>query len=164
MLTTFRIGRPVWPFHSPERMRSANADIRSSTSCTSGTTSSPSTTIDAERGARSATCRTARPSVTLMRSPENMASIRSARPRSCGQPQQEADRLVGRPVLGVVEVEPGRLGDHPLAAGRVGREQVAQVRVAHRGRVILERRPGRGLPQRLHVGAFWSGGGAGATD
>ena len=32
--TTLRIGLPVWPFHSPERIRSAKAVMRSSTSCT----------------------------------------------------------------------------------------------------------------------------------
>ena len=37
-----------------------NAAIRSSTACTSGTTFLPSTMIDAPRGARSATCSTAR--------------------------------------------------------------------------------------------------------
>ena len=82
MLTTFRIGRPVWPVHSPDRTRSANADMRSSTSWTPGTTSSPSTTIDSERGALSATWSTERPSVSLMRSPENIASIRERSPRS----------------------------------------------------------------------------------
>ena len=35
MLTTLRIGLPVWPLHSPERTRSQKAPIRSSTSCTS---------------------------------------------------------------------------------------------------------------------------------
>ena len=35
MLTTFRIGLPVCPFHSPERTRSENAAMRSRTSCTS---------------------------------------------------------------------------------------------------------------------------------
>ena len=71
-----------------------------------------------------------------------------------GEPEQNPDRLVGRPVLGVVEVEADRLGVHPLAAGGIGSEEVAQVRVPYRGRVILERRPGRGLPQRLHVGGI----------
>ena len=28
MLTTLRIGLPVWPFHAPERTRSANARMR----------------------------------------------------------------------------------------------------------------------------------------
>ena len=41
MLTTLRIGLPVWPVHSPERTRSAKALIRSSVSCTCLTTSTP---------------------------------------------------------------------------------------------------------------------------
>ena len=60
MLITLRMRLPVWPVHAPLRTRSANAAMRSSTSCTAGTTSSPSTTMRAPRGARSATCRTAR--------------------------------------------------------------------------------------------------------
>ena len=82
MLITFRIGFPVWPFQSPERIRSAKADIRSSTSCTCLTTSSPSTTSDRSFGIRSATWRTARSSETLMCSPRNIASRRSATPHS----------------------------------------------------------------------------------
>ncbi len=82
MLTTFLIGLPVWPFQSPERMRSANAAIRSSTACTSATTSTPSTTSEAPFGMRSATCSTERSSVTLMRSPRNIASVRSGSPDS----------------------------------------------------------------------------------
>ena len=77
MLTTLRIGLPVWPFQSPDRTRSANADIRSRTSCTSATTSTPSTTSDSPFGIRSATCRTERFSVVLILSPRNIASIRS---------------------------------------------------------------------------------------
>ncbi len=82
MFTTLRIGRPVAPVHSPLRTRSAKAAMRSSTSCTAGTTSAPSTSIRVPRGARSATWRTARPSVTLIFSPRNMASMRSRRPHS----------------------------------------------------------------------------------
>ena len=77
MLTTLRMGRPVCPVHSPERIASAKTAIRSSTAWTSGTTSVPSTTIEASFGARSAVCSTERPSVTLIRSPANIASIRS---------------------------------------------------------------------------------------
>ena len=40
----------------------------------------PSTRMRSSRGARSATCSTARSSVTLIRSPENIASMRSRRP------------------------------------------------------------------------------------
>ena len=80
MLTTLRIGLPVWPVHDPSRTASAKLLIRPSTSCTSGTTSWPSTSITSPAGARRATCSTARFSVTLIRSPENIASIRSRRP------------------------------------------------------------------------------------
>ena len=85
MLTMLRIGLPVCPFHSPERIRSANARIRPSTSCTSGTTSAPSVSITSPAGARSATCSTARSSVMLMCSPPNIAARRSARPDSCAR-------------------------------------------------------------------------------
>ena len=80
MLTTLRIGLPVWPFHSPERTRSAKAPMRSSTSWTSSTTLTPSTISELPLGMRSATWSTLRFSETLMRSPLNIASVRSARP------------------------------------------------------------------------------------
>ena len=80
MLTMLRMRRSENPRHRPVRTRSANAPMRSSTSWTSATTLCPSTSIVAPRGARSAVCRTARSSVTLMRSPRNMASIRSRNP------------------------------------------------------------------------------------
>ena len=81
-LTTFRIGLPVNPFHSPERMRSAKAAMRSSVSCTSATTSTPSTMSDLPRGIRSATWSTERFSLVLIRSPRNIASARSRSPDS----------------------------------------------------------------------------------
>ena len=82
MLTMLRIGRPVCPSHLPARTFSANSPMRSSTSCTAGTTSTPSTVIDVPRGARRATCSTARFSVMLIFSPPNMAAMRSASPDS----------------------------------------------------------------------------------
>ncbi len=82
MLTTLRIRLPVCPVHSPLRIRSLNAAIRSSTSWTSATTSRPSTISERSRGIRSATWRTERSSVTLIRSPENIASVRSRSPAS----------------------------------------------------------------------------------
>jgi hypothetical protein len=85
MLITLRMRLPVWPFHVPLRTRSENAAIRSSTACTSGTTFLPSTTIDASRGARSATCSTARSSVMLILSPRNIASMRARRPHCCAR-------------------------------------------------------------------------------
>ena len=77
MLTTLRTGLPLRPRHAPERTCSAKAAILSSTSRTPGMTSLPSPwsiTGPPER-ARSATCRTARSSVSLMCSPRNIASI-----------------------------------------------------------------------------------------
>ena len=132
MLTTLRIGLPVWPrplaARGPARRRRA---IRSSISWTSLTTSTPSTISERSRGIRSATWSTARSSETLMCSPANIASRRScdaalARRASPSSTQ----RLVGDPVLRVVEVEAGAVGDEPLAALRVAGEEVAQVAVA----------------------------------
>src|SRR5437667_110986 len=54
MLTTLRTGSPVAPFQWPARTRSANTDIRFSTSCTSETTSAPSTSMRDPTGARCA--------------------------------------------------------------------------------------------------------------
>ena len=82
MLMTLRMRLPVWPFQSPLRTRLEKSAILSSTAWTWGTTFSPSTTMVAPRGARRATCRTARFSVTLIFSPRNMASIRARRPDS----------------------------------------------------------------------------------
>ena len=76
MLTTLRIGLPVWPVQAPLRTCSENAAMRSSTSSTSGRA------YGEPAGARSATWSTARSSVTLMCSPANIASIRSRRPHS----------------------------------------------------------------------------------
>ena len=81
-LTTFRMRLPVCPSQAPLRTRFEKSAIRSSTAWTSGTTFLPSTRMDAPFGARRATCRTARFSVTLILSPRNIASIRARRPDS----------------------------------------------------------------------------------
>ncbi len=148
MFTTLRIGLPVCPFQSPERMRSANAAMRSSTSCTCATTSTPSTTSERSRGMRSATWSTERFSVVLIRSPRNIASVRSGEARLLGELHEQPERLVGDAVLRVVEVEAGALGGKPLAARRVVGEEVAQVEVADLGVVRFERAPGRPLAER----------------
>jgi hypothetical protein len=90
MFTTLRIGLSVAPVHSRLRTRSEKSDIRSSTSWTRGTTSTPSTSIRVPRGARRATCSTARPSVTLIFSPLNIASMRSRRPHSSARASRSA--------------------------------------------------------------------------
>ena len=145
MLTTLRMRLPVWPVQAPLRTRSAKSAIWSSTAWTSGTTFSPSTMIVASRGARRATCSTARSSVTLIFSPRNMASIRSRRPHSSASCQQQPQRLVGDAVLGVVEVESDGLGGQALARARVVGEERAQVHVFDRLVVRLQRLPGGAL-------------------
>ncbi len=80
MFTTAVIGRPVKPRQSPDLTCLANAAILSITWCTSATTSVPSTTRPSSLGIRRATCSTERFSVVLIRSPVNIASIRSGRP------------------------------------------------------------------------------------
>ena len=82
IFTTLRIRLPVWPTKAPPRSASAKSAIASSTLWTSGTTSTPSTSMRTPRGARSATCITARRSVALIFSPANIASRRFATPRS----------------------------------------------------------------------------------
>ena len=58
MFTTLRTRLPVCPVHAPDRTRSLKSAILRSTACTtSGTTFSPSTSMTAPSGARSATCK-----------------------------------------------------------------------------------------------------------
>ena len=90
---------------------------------------------------RSATCSTGRSSDTLMCSPRNIASRFSGTPDSSASVDEQPHGLVGDPVLGVVQVEPGRLRSQPLAAARVVGEQLAQVPVGDFLVVPLERLP-----------------------
>ena len=95
-------------------------------------------------GARSATCSTARFSVTLILSPRNIASIRSRSPDSSASCSKQPDRLVGDAVLRVVEVDAGGLERQALAARRVVGEELAQRSVAHDRCVVR----GKRLPRR----------------
>ena len=97
---------------------------------------------------RSATCRTARSSDTLMCSPANIASRRCGTAGLLRQLDQQPHRLVGDAVLGVVEVDALGLGRQPLAAARIGREQLAQVTIADLGVMALQRLPGLALAKR----------------
>jgi hypothetical protein len=62
-----------------------------------------------------------------------------------GQLEEQAQGLIGDPVLGVVQVEPGSFGDQPLTAPGVGREQLPQVPSADFGIVLFQCLPGRAL-------------------
>ena len=107
MLTTFVIVLPVWPFHSPERMRSANAAIRSSTSCTSATTSRPSTIerAAARHAQRDVQHRAVLGDVDVLAGEHRVAPRGDA--RLVRELEEQAQRLVGDAVLRVVEQEAG---------------------------------------------------------
>ena len=102
---------------------------------------------------RSATWSTERFSVVLIRSPRNIASVRSRESRLLGELEEQPQRLVGDAVLRVVEVDAGALGCETLAARRVLGEEVAQMCLADLGVVALERRPGRSFAQWRHRAA-----------
>ena len=94
-------------------------------------------------GMRSATWSTARSSVVLMCSPgEHGVAVRLDLGRP-GQVHQEAQRLVGHPLLRVVEDEVRRPRRHALGPLRVVGEEFAEV--SRRDRVVVRR---QGLPLR----------------
>ena len=137
-LMTFLIGWPVWPFHSPERIRSEKAAIRSRTAWTSATTSTPSTTRVASRGmpARRAGRRAVLRDVDVLAPEHHVPALLEL--RLLGQLEEQPHGLVGHAVLRVVEVEPDGLHPQPLAAVRILGEQVAQVALADLRVVTLE--------------------------
>ena len=85
--------------------------------------------------------------MTLILSPRNMASMRWRKPRVLGQPEQQLQRLVGDPVLRIVEIDSGTLGRQSLAALRILGEELPQMQPLHLLMVGLQRRPGRALAQ-----------------
>mmetsp|Transcript_24913 Transcript_24913/g.53072 ORF Transcript_24913/g.53072 Transcript_24913/m.53072 type:complete len:249 (+) Transcript_24913:870-1616(+) len=72
MLTMSVMDFPVCPFHSPDRTFSVKVLMRPRTSLTSGMTSFPSTIMGVFDWFLKATCKTARPSVSLIFSPANI--------------------------------------------------------------------------------------------
>ena len=144
MLTTLRIGLPVWPVHAPLRTRLAKSAIRSSTAWTSGTTFSPSTRIDAlARGAQ----RHVEHGPLL----GDVDLVAARTWRRCGRAgsQSSARRTssgsVSRrdPVLRIIEIDARRLERQPFAASRIAREQLAQMDGPDVAVVLDERLPGR---------------------
>ena len=140
-LTTFAIGLPVWPFHSPDLTRLAKSAIRPSTSCTCCTTSTPSTTSALVRGhpQRHVQHGPVLGHVDVLAAEHGVPALGHA--GLLGQRHEQPHGLVGDPVLGVVQVEPGRLGGQPLAPARVPGEQLAQVLPGDLVVVPLERLP-----------------------
>ena len=73
-----------------------------------------------------------------------------------GQIEQQGQRLLRNPVLGVVQAPFRRLDRHPLRPPGIVPEQVAQVRVFHGLGVRFQRAPLLGAGQSAH-GAFLGG-------
>ena len=82
MLTTSVIGWPSAPRTRPSRTSAAKLSILSRVPITSGMTSWPSTMTGLPEKLRSAVCRTARFSVTLIFSPANIASRLASTPQA----------------------------------------------------------------------------------
>src|SRR5207245_1887707 len=133
MLMTLRIRLAVCPFHAPLRTRLAKSVIWSSTAWTWSTTFSPSTTIDVPLGARRATCKTARPSVMLILSPRNMASIRARRPDASASWRRRPGVLEPGREGGDGDSGPGEAGQPVLAVAGVGGQRPAEVAVIGQG-------------------------------
>ena len=109
------------------------------------------------RGARSATCRTARSSVMLIGSPANIASRKLGDVGRLGKRDEQRHRLGDDAVLRVVERQVAEREREAREAVRVGGEEVAQMRVAHRGAMraeLFQRCEGR----RLHAALPQAGG------
>src|SRR6266516_4863914 len=73
-------------------------------------------------------------------------------PALLGEPEQQTDRLVRDPVLRIVEIEAGAFRDEPLPTHGIAGEELAEVPLADRRVVPLERRPGGARPERCGRG------------
>jgi len=143
MLTTLRMRLPVCPVQAPLRTRFEKTVIMSSTAWTSVTTSWPSTMIDVPRGARRATCRTARFSVWLIPVAAEHGVDALAQAGLFGQSAEQRDGLAGDAILRVVEIDAARLRRHALAPGGIVGKERAQVEGADLLVVSPEGFPGR---------------------
>ena len=96
----------------------------------------------------------------LIRTPANIVRPALLHVRGPGHRQQQRHRLVGDPVLAVVEEQAGALGGQALRALRVVGEEVAQVAVPDRGMVGEDRlplgHPVKGGGNRRVVRAHWA--------
>ncbi len=86
--------------------------------------------------------------VDVIAAEHRLAQVRH--PALLGELCEQGDRLVRDPVLGVVEVQAGRLGCHAGAAIGIRREEVAQVPRCDLGVVRFERPPGLAVVQGAH--------------
>ena len=152
MLTTLRMRRPVCPVHAPDRTASAKRAMRSSTAWTSGTTS---VAVDDDRRARGRAQGDVQDGAVL-RDVDVLAGEHRvdplAEPGLLGELDEQAQRLVGDPVLRVVEEQALGLRGQAGAPLRIVGEQLAQVHRADLLVMVLECSVRRALAQRSRAG------------
>ena len=69
--------------------------------------------------------------------------MRARRPQSSARRTSSGTRLVGDPVLRIIEIDARGLRRQPFAASRIAREQLAEMHGADVPMVLFERLPGR---------------------
>ena len=117
ILMTSVIGWPSAPRTRPSRTSAAKLSILARVSMTSGMTSWPSTSTGLPEKLRSAVCRTARFSVTLIFSPANIASRLASTSAGLGELDERGQNRRVDALLGIVEQKIVE-GDAELAKSR----------------------------------------------
>ena len=151
MFTTFRIRLPVWPVQAPDRTRSLKWP-----SCQDRMDPGDHVlAVDLDDRPLRCAERDVQDGAVLgdvdLLAAEHRRDPIAQRARSASA--EQAERLVGDPVLRVVEEQAGGLGGHPLAAPWIGGEQLPQVGVAQLRGVPLAGRPLGCLVDPVHRAA-----------
>ena len=145
MLITLRIGLPVCPFHSPgaHPVREGRHPVEHLVHLLDDVLAVDDQRAVPRHPQRDVEHGAVLRDVDVLAAEHRVASLGHA--ALVGELAEQPQRLVGDPVLGVVEEEAGALGDQPGAALGVLGEQVAQMALADLAVVLLEGPPGRPL-------------------
>ena len=127
MLTTLRMRLPLCPSQAPLRTRSAKSAMRSSTCVHLGhDVDAVDTDVGtARRAQRHVQHRAVLGAVDALAGEHGVDALAQA--GLVGQRQQQAQRLVGDALLGIVQVDAGGLQRQAFAALGIGGEQLAQM-------------------------------------
>ena len=132
MLTTLRIGSPVWPRHCAGAHAVAERahPVEDLVDLLDDVDPVDDQRALARHPQRDVKHGAVLGDVDVLAAEHRVAAL--GEPALLGQRDEQRERLVGDPVLRVVEVEARGLGGQPLAALRIGGEQVAQVHARSR--------------------------------